>query len=120
MHYGNLSQDSKKYFFRNSFRNMENQNISLSENCNFSSCFGNLRDSAWDCLSNIQLEPSNQTDLLVQLLDQEKPISQSDRRSYISINFAFAESLLIMIGLFTNLVVSRCSLLLRNISKVQP
>ena len=77
----------------------------MSKNCNFSSCFGDFnRDSAWNCLSKIQLEPSNQTDELVDLLSQD--ISQSDRKSYISINFAFAESLLIMIGLFTNLVVS--------------
>ena len=73
------------------------------------------RDSAWNCSSKIKaqlmelflsLEPSNQTDMLSKLIEEDPLISQNDRSSYISINFAFAESLLIMIGLFTNLVVS--------------
>ena len=81
-------------------------NANISKNCNFSSYFGDFnRDSAWDCLSKVQLAPSNETDELVDLLSQDQ-FSQSDGKSYISMNFAFAESLLIMIGLFTNLVVS--------------
>ena len=61
----------------------------LSENCNFSSCFGDFnRDSAWNCLSKVQLGPSNQTDELVDLLSQDQLASQSDGKSYISINFA--------------------------------
>ena len=92
---------------------MESPNsTNTSENC----MYGALnRDSAWNCSSKIKaqlmelflsLEPSNQTDMLSKLIEEDPLISQNDRSSYISINFAFAESLLIMIGLFTNLVVS--------------
>ena len=96
-------------------------NTDISKNCEFIFCFESKpllfasfeafddlnRGSSLDCLSKIQLEQSsNNTDKLVKLLGEGNLTSQHDQRSYISINFAFAESVLIMVGLFINLLVS--------------
>ena len=101
-----VSLKKPESFLRESMESPNNTNI--SKNCEFIFCFDDLnRVSALDCLTKIQLEQSsNNTDKLVKLLEEGKLISQYDQRSYISINFAFAESLLIMVGLFINLLVS--------------
>ena len=48
----------------------------------------------------------NKTDKLIKLLEENKLMNEYGQRSYIPINFAFAESILIMVGLFINLLVS--------------
>ena len=101
-YYTNLSQEAKNLSARNYLKSMES-----SKNCEFSFCFGDLnRDLTWDCLSKVELEPLNKTDKLIKLLEENKLMNEYGQRSYIPINFAFAESILIMVGLFINLLVS--------------